>query len=148
MPWTMDFFKGGYVIKKLWFIPTNTLTLAITYAFLFTMIIVMKSPILIQYLYPSTALGVRGTSRFTVVSPVTQMWVCVRPSVRVHVCAKHGDHGQDLELINLLWPWLNFHGHYVSKLILVSIDKTFNWITFCELASIFKVTRSHYVSNY
>ena len=32
---------------------------------------------------------------------------------------RYGDHGQDVELINFLWPWLNYQGHrghYVSKL--------------------------------
>ena len=34
---------------------------------------------------------------------------------------RYGDHGQDLELINFPWLWLNFQGHrgyYVSKLTL------------------------------
>ena len=74
---------------------------------------------------------------------------------------RYGDHGQDRELIHFLWSWLNFQGHrghYVSKLTLfmryflyfvlmafklrhlVNIDKTFKLLTFCDCASIFKVT--------
>ena len=117
------------------------------------------------------------TSRFTVVS--------CHPNVCRHLCQilftwyflqfftnrfqiLRCDHGQDLELIDFSWFWLNFQGtggHYVSKLTfclrdiscsfllmpfqlthMVSIDKTFN-LTFHELASIFKVTGGHCVSK-
>ena len=68
--------------------------------------------------------------------PVTQICVGVHPCLHPCLCQslftwyfqqffadgfqilRYGDHEQGLELINLLWLWLNFHGHrvhYVSK---------------------------------
>ena len=75
---------------------------------------------------------VGGTSRFTVVSCHPN--VCRCPSIRLHPSVpdlfmqyflryflqffangfqnlRYGNHGQDLELVNFLWPWLNFQGH-------------------------------------
>ena len=82
------------------------------------------------------ALGVRGTSRFTVVSRHPN--VCRRPSVCVRLCQTlfmwyflqfvtndfqifwYGDHWQVLDWIIFLLPWVNFQGHraHVSKLTL------------------------------
>ena len=80
----------------------------------------------------------------------------------------YSDHGQDLELIHLSWLWLNCKGHrdhYVSKLTLfrryflqfcadgfklrhlVSMDKTFNWLTFRDLVTMFQVTGGCYLSK-
>ena len=75
--------------------------------------------------------------------------------------------GQDLELINFSWLWLNFEGHRgllgfkinivyailpsVSPLAFkftdMSMDKTLNWLTFYDYGSILKVTGGHYVSK-
>ena len=81
----------------------------------------------------------------------------------------YGDHGQDLECLNFSWLWLNFQGDKVSLCFninfvytiflgfflliafklkhLVSINKTFNWLTCLDLASIFKVTGGFNVSK-
>ena len=81
----------------------------------------------------------------------------------------YGDHGKYLELINFSWLWLNFQSHRGSlcfkiKLCLrnifcsfvlmacklrhlVNIDKTFNWLTFHDHASVFKVTAGRYISK-
>ena len=64
--------------------------------------------------------------------PVTQIWVgncvCARLCVR------------DISYVCLLMAF-KFSD-------MVTLDKTLNWLTFCEICSIFKVTGGHYVSKF
>ena len=85
-------------------------------------------------------LGQGGTSRFTVVSLSPK--ICVR--VRSRLSVPEFVYAQGVIMFQNELCLHNISCGFVLvdfKLRqLVSIDKTFNWLTFCDLALIFKVT--------
>ena len=85
--------------------------------------------------YVPLALGMRGTSKFTVV--FSHRNVSWHPSVCVRVCAR-----LHLRTISYSFSLLAF-----KFSDMVTMDKTLNWLTFCDLDSIFKVTGGDYVSK-